>query len=73
MRYNAENGHIDFPHALEVLIAGRKVRRIKWPEGVYVALIQDGFFAHMPTRNKDVDWLPSADELMATDWLEVTE
>lgn len=73
MRYNAENGHIDFPHALEVLIAGRKVRRIRWPEGVYAFRRVEDFFAHMPTRGKDVDWLPSADELLATDWLEVTE
>ena len=72
MRYNAENGHIDFGHALEVMIAGRKARRVQWPEGVYAFRQGDDFFARMPTSAKNVEWLPTADEMLAVDWLETT-
>jgi hypothetical protein len=70
VRYNPENGHINFSHALEVMIAGRKVTRSLWGDS-YAFLNQDGFFVHMPDRNKDVVWLPNIDELLATDWVEV--
>ena len=70
MRYNPENGHLDFSHALDVMIAGRKVTRPSWG-GSYAFCNPNGFFVYMPDRNKDVVWLPDADELLAIDWTEV--
>jgi hypothetical protein len=70
VRYNPETGQINFSHALDVMIAGRKVARSLWG-GAYAFCTQDGFFIHMPERNKDVVWLPNIDELLATDWVEI--
>lgn len=70
MRYNAENGHIDFPHALEVVIVGRKVKRTRWPEDAYVFRRGNEFFVHTPSRN-NIEWWPTSEEMLAIDWMEV--
>ena len=73
MRYNPENGHMDFPHAMEVLIAGRKIRRAMWSPGLYAFRQGDKFSVYYPPRNKVVPFLPIPEEMLAIDWMEVTE
>ena len=74
MRYNPENGHMDFPHAMEVLIAGRKIRRASWPSAFFYVFRQgDAFFVNFPTRNKIAPFFPDSEEMLAIDWMEVPE
>ncbi len=73
MRYNPENGHMDFPHAMEVLIAGRKIRRAMWSPGLYAFRQGDAFFVNLPARNKIAPFFPDSEEMLAIDWMEVPE
>jgi len=68
--YNATTGQMDFSLALDVLKRGNKVRRNSWENG-YVSIQGSGFFMWMPHREKDVAWVPSWEELLAKDWVEV--
>lgn len=67
-KYDPVTGHIDFSLALEVLKRGQRVKRSDWGD-TYVALKDKGFY--MWHRDRDVAWVPTWEEMLATDWLEV--
>lgn len=67
-KYDPTTGHIDFSLALEVLKRGQRVKRSDWGD-TYVSLKDKGFY--MWHRERDVAWVPTWEEMLATDWLEV--
>lgn len=67
-KYNATTGECDFGIALDVLKRGHRVRRRDWGD-TYVAVKDKGFY--MRHRERDVPWVPTWEEMLATDWLEV--
>lgn len=69
-KYNATTGECDFGIALDVLKRGHRVRRKDWGDA-YVVIKDKGFFMWMPHRDRDVAWVPTWEEMLATDWLEV--
>lgn len=69
-RYDPATGHTDFSLALESLKRGQRVRRSDWGDA-YVVIKDKGFFMWMPHRDRDVAWMPTWEEMLATDWLEV--
>ena len=69
-KYDPTTGHIDFSLALEVLKRGERVKRSDWGDA-YVVIKDKGFFMWMPHRDRDVAWVPTWEEMLATDWIEV--
>lgn len=69
-KYNATTGECDFGIALDVLKRGHRVRRRDWGQA-YVVIKDKGFFMWMPHRDRDVAWVPTWEEMLATDWSEV--
>lgn len=69
-KYDASTGEIDFSMALEVLKRGERVRRRDWGNA-YIKIDKSGFYMHMPNRQKDVAWVPTWEEMLADDWIEI--
>ena len=69
-KYNATTGEIDFGMALDSLRRGERVRRRGWGSA-YIKLSDGGFYMFMPDRNRDAAWVPTWEEMLATDWSEV--
>lgn len=67
-KYNATTGEMDFGLALDALRRGERVRRRDWGDA-WVRLKDNGFY--MWHRDRDVAWVPTWDEMLATDWSEV--
>lgn len=68
LKYDASTGHIDFPHALTVMIKGRRVRRANWWAGCFAYCADGCFYLRGPTA--DIEWTPSWDDLLADNWVE---
>lgn len=69
-KYNAMTGEVDFSMALDVLKRGQRVRRRDWGDS-FVVIHDKSFFMWMPHRNKEVAWVPTWEEMLADDWVEV--
>lgn len=69
-KYNASTGETDFGMALDALKRGQRIRRRDWGQA-YIKLESGGFYMWMPSRGKDVAWVPTWEEMLATDWSEV--
>jgi hypothetical protein len=64
---------MNFPHAMEALIAGRKIRRESWGENFFVFRKDNQFFVDYPARGKFIPFFPMHDDVLAIDWVEVVE
>lgn len=69
-KYNAMTGETDFAIALDALKRGQCVRRSSWGTA-YVKLEDKGFYMFMPDRNRNAAWVPTWEEMLADDWVEV--
>lgn len=67
-KYNATTGEVDFGLALDALRRGERVRRRDWGE-TFIRLKDKGFY--MWHNGRDVAWVPTWEEMLATDWSEV--
>lgn len=66
-RYDPATGHIVFSLALDILHAGRQVKRSAW-ENIWVQMDSGGYYMHIAGRQ--VPWTPTWDDLQAKDWQE---
>ena len=61
-----------FGQALELLKLGRKVKRSKWQdEFVGCILLDIGSFLYVNTKESTTLYVPTNEDLLAGDWLEI--
>jgi len=59
---------LSFPHAVEAVIGGQRVRRLEWADPEEHCLLKDNFLM-IRHNGKFHAWIVSEGDLLAVDWI----
>ena len=63
---------MDFPEAMKAVINGKRITRVEWGDSREYGCLQNGLLV-IHTKGKDHSWTVSEGDLMAHDWLAISD